>query len=342
MNVLVTFPPVLRNPGPHLDLLHAAGCRITSSGTDRPLSAAEMVPLVRDVDAIIAGGETIDESVFAAAPRLKVISRHGVGYDKIDLAAATRARVVVTITPGTNHIAVAELALGLMIGVARRIPRMREALLAGEWQRQPGVELAGKTLGIVGLGRIGRALATRARAMDMVVIAHDPMPDAAFATTNGLGLVDLDEVLVRSDFLSLHAPGTANGKPILGREQLARIKPSAFLINTARGSLIDEAALHDCLVGGRLAGAALDAFAKEPPTGSPLLKLDNVLATPHIGGTRESGAATALLAVQNALQVLRGEACPHIINPEVRPLLASTAGTETRPGPRTPTESAAP
>lgn len=340
MNVLVTFPPVLRTPGPHLDLLHAAGCRITSSGTDRPLSAAEMVPLVRDVDAIVAGGETIDESVFVAAPRLKVISRHGVGYDKIDLAAATRARVVVTITPGTNHLAVAELALGLMIGLARRIPQMREALLSGTWQRQPGVELAGKVLGIIGLGRIGRALATRARAMDMTVIAHDPIANVPFATANDVALVDLDEALRRSDFVSLHAPGTADGTPIIGRDQLAQMKPSAYLINTARGSLVDEAALLDSLVGGRLAGAALDVFAKEPPTGSALLNLDNVLATPHIGGTRESGAATALLAVQNALQILRGESCPHVINPEVLPLLVSAAGPAMQPGPPTPTESA--
>jgi len=321
MNVLVTFPPVLRNPGAHTELLRAAGCRITASDIDRPLSAAEMVPLVRDVDAIIAGGETIDASVFAAAPRLKVISRHGVGYDRIDLVAATRARVVVTTTPGTNHVAVAELALGLMIGIARRIPQMRDELLSGQWRRQPGIELAGKTLGIVGLGRIGRALATRARAFDMTILAHDPAPDLDFARAHGVTLVDLDDLLARSDFVSLHAPATPGEQPLLGRAALGRMKTSAYLVNTARGSLIDEEALYECLASGRLAGAALDVFAHEPPTGSPLLSLPSVLATPHIGGTREAGAATALLAVQNALQVLRGEPCPHVVNTDVLPLL---------------------
>lgn len=325
MNVLITFPPVLRNPGRHTELLRATGWRVTSSDTDRPLAAEEMVPLVRDVDAIIAGGETIDETVFAAAPRLKVISRHGVGYDKIDLAAATRARVVVTITPGTNHVAVAELALGLMIGIARRIPQMREDLLSGQWRRQPGVELAGKTLGIVGLGRIGRALATRARAMDMAILAHDPAPDVDFAGAHDVALVDLDELLARADFVSLHAPGAPGDRPLIDRERLARMKRSAYLVNTARGSLVDEEALAEYLAGGRLAGAALDVFAHEPPAGSPLLAMPNVLATPHIGGTRESGAATALLAVQNALQVLRGERCPHVVNTDVLPLLERTA-----------------
>ncbi len=330
MNVLITFPPVVRNPGRHTELLREAGCRISHSDIDRPLTAAEMIPLVRDIDAIIAGGETIDASVLSAAPRLKVISRHGVGYDAIDLAAATRGGVVVTTTPGTNHIAVAELALGLMISVARRIPQMRDELLAGEWRRQPGSELAGKTLGIVGLGRIGKALAVRGRAMDMAIVAHDSRPDHAFAAAHCVHLAPLDEVLARSDFLSLHAPAIPGDPPIIGAAQLRRMKSTAYLINTARGSLVDEAALHASLVEQRLGGAALDVFANEPPTGSPLLALPMVVATPHIGGTREAGASTALMAVQNALQVLRGERCPYTINPEVFAVLERAGRSQLR------------
>ena len=315
--ILLTFAPMIRNSGRHTELLRDSGCRIATSTSDRPLTAAEMVPLVRDVDAIIAGGETIDASVIAAASRLKVISRHGVGYDQVDVAAATRAGVVVTITPGTNQVAVAELAFGLMVGVARHMPQMREALLRGEWIRNPGIELAGKTLGLVGLGRIGKSVATRARAFEMNVIAHDVAPDARFAHEHGVTLVALDALLRVADFVSLHTPGVPGSSPLIGAAELAMMKPGACLINTARGSLIDQAALHRALAEGRIAGAGLDVFAVEPPGALPLLALPNVFATPHIGGTLESGVRTALLATQNALQVLAGNICPHAINPEV-------------------------
>ena len=243
------------------------------------------------------------------------------GYDRVDVEAATRAGVVVTITPGTNHVAVAELVFGLMLGLSRRIPQMRDALLRGEWTRRPGIELADKTLGIVGLGRIGKALAIRARAFDMKVLAHDVAPDEDFARSHGVACVGLDVLLREADFVSLHAPAIAGGTPLIGEPQLQRMKPGACLVNTARGSLVDEDALCRALTAGRLGGAALDVFATEPPTGNPLLALDNVLATPHIGGTREAGIRTALLATENALQVLAGERCPHAVNPAVYAIL---------------------
>jgi phosphoglycerate dehydrogenase-like enzyme len=320
--VLITFPPFVRNHGRHTELLREAGVTIRTSMSDRPLSAEEMLPLVVGVDAIIAGGEKIDAQVFAAADRLKVISRHGVGYDAIDLQAATAAGVVVTITPGTNEISVAELALGLMIGIARRISLMRDMLLRGDWARMPGVELAGKVLGIVGLGRVGKALATRARAMDMTVLAHDIHQDLSFAAQHSIAYVPLDQLLRTSDFVSLHTPGVSGACALIGEQELRSMKPSAYLINTARGSLIDEEALYRGLTESWLAGAALDVFAKEPPDNHRLLSLENVLATPHIGGTREAGARTALLSTENALQVLRGERCPHTVNPDVYELMA--------------------
>ena len=316
-NILITFPPVIRNPGRHTELLRESGCNVMTSMSDRPLTAREMVPLVADVDAIIAGGERIDASVIAAAPRLKIVSRHGVGYDQVDLDAATRAGVVVTTTPGSNHVAVAELALGLMIGVAREIPRMRESLARGEWIRKPGVELAGKTLGIVGLGRIGKAVTLRARAFDMRVVAHDIAPDEAFARQHGVEWMPLESVLAAADFFSLHIPWVPGTPPMIGERALALMKPSAYLINTARGPLIDEDALLRALSEGRIAGAGLDVFATEPPGANPLLALPNVIATPHMGSTREAGFRSALLATQNVLQVLAGERCPHTVNPAV-------------------------
>jgi D-3-phosphoglycerate dehydrogenase len=315
--IVMTFAPMIRNEGEHSALLRASGYTIAAAASDTPLTAAQMLPLVGDAVAVIAGGEHIDASVIAAAPRLRVISRHGVGYDNVDVDAATRARVAVTITPGTNHVAVAELAMAMMIALARRIVPMREALLRGDWPRMPGIELAGKTLGVVGMGRIGKALATRARAFDMTVIACDVAPDHAFAAQHDVRLVALDALLRDADFVSLHAPATRDRSSLVGARELALMKRDAFLVNTARGSLVDERALTAALSEGRIAGAALDVFAQEPPSGSTLPALPNVLATPHIGGTREAGMRTALLAARNALQVLAGERCPHTVNPEV-------------------------
>ncbi len=316
--VLVTSKFFLENRGIHTELLEEHGCVVKGRNGYRPLSSPELAGLVGDVEALIAGGDEIDAVVIAAAPCLRVISRLGVGYDRVDLQAATRAGVVVTTTPGTNHKAVAELALGLMIALARHLPVMVERGRAGDWTRQPGMELAGKTLGILGLGQIGQALAVRARALEMDVLAFDPVEDARLAARHGVHYLPLPEVLRRSDFLSLHLPATPGAAPLLGQAELRAMKRGAFLINTARGSLADEAALYAALVDGHLAGAALDVFAQEPPTAGPLLALPNVLPTPHIGAsTVESGRRSALLATENVLQVLRGERCPNAVNPEV-------------------------
>ncbi|MFO1310431.1 MAG: phosphoglycerate dehydrogenase [Burkholderiales bacterium] len=315
-SILLTFAPMIRNEGEHTDLLRASGYTIVPVESDAPLTAARLLPHMRDAVAIVAGGERIDADLIAAAPRMRVISRHGVGYDNVDIEAATRARIPVTITPGTNHVAVAELAMAMMIALARHIVPMRDALQRGEWTRNPGIELAGKTLGIVGLGRIGKALAVRARAFEMRVLASDPDPDRALAGLDGIELTDLDALLSASDFVSLHAPATGDGAPLVRKRELDLMKREAYLVNTARGSLIDETALESALRAGRIAGAALDVFSREPPRECALLTLPNVLATPHIGGTLEAGRRTALLATRNALEVLAGGRCEHTVNPE--------------------------
>lgn len=333
--VLITFAPMVRNAGTPFDLLRDAGCDVLTSNSDRWLTADELIPLVHDVDAIIAGGDPIDANVIAAAPRLKVVSRHGVGYDAVDVVAATRAGVVVTITPGSNSVSVAELTFGFLVALARRIPQMSRALHEGDWTRRPGMELAGKTLGLVGLGNIGKAVATRALAFGLRVIATDVVRDERFAAENDIAYVPLSDLLREADFVSLHAPGLPGAAPLIGEPELRTMKRGSHLINTARGSLVDEDALYRALVDGHLAGAALDVFAQEPPGPSPLLTLDSVLATPHIGGTIEAGTRTALMATENALQVLRGEHCPHAVNPEV---YAQSSSNTLRPAPRPPND----
>ena len=260
-------------------------------------------------DGYIAGLDQIDRAALQAADRLKVIARYGVGVDRVDLAAAAEKSIVVTNTPLANAISVAELTIGLMLALARSIPALAAETRAGGWSRAVGVTLEGKTIGLIGLGSIGKAVATRLRAFDCALIAHDPAPDTRFAAANGIALAALDEAISRADFLSLHCPLLPTTRGMVNASFLARIKPGAFLINTARGELIDEAALLEALRSGRLRGAALDAFTIEPPAkGNPLLALPQVIATPHCGAHTD-GAANAMGwgALRDCLAVLRGE-----------------------------------
>ncbi len=316
--VLVTARSFVRYPGRHTALLEQTGWSVHVDHRPNALTEAEVRELVGDVDAIIAGGDTYSRAVFAAAPRLKVVSRHGVGCDAIDLRAATEAGVAVTITPGSNSVSVAELALGLMISLARHIPAMVNATRGGKWEQRQGMELAGKTVGIVGLGRIGTALAARARALEMIVLAHDVREAQTISQQYAIRYVPLIDLLSFSDFVVLTASTTAGARPLIGEEQLLRMKPDAYFVNVARGSLVDEHALYRALVENRIAGAALDVLSQEPPGRNPLLTLDSVLPTPHIGGvTREANERGSIMAIENVAQVLRGEMCPNTVNPEV-------------------------
>ena len=277
-----------------------------------------MVELIRDVDGAILGLDEVTAKVINAGERLKVLSRYGVGVDRVDLEAATAAGVVVTNTPGTNHIAVAELTLGLMLSLARRIPQHDKSIKEGSWERVRGTELAGKTLGIVGLGWISREVIRRASAFGMKILVQTRYPDEELADEYGVEYPSLEDLLKGSDFVSLHCALTPERVDLIGEKELRVMKPTSHLVNTARGELVNEGALLRALQEGWIAGAAMDAFKEEPATGSPLVRLGNFIATPHIGATTlESVIRMGTLAVENALQVLRGERPPYVVNPEV-------------------------
>ena len=293
-------------------LLEAAGCAIVRADMAAAMSEERLIDYFDAVDGAIVGVVPLSERVFAQAPALRVVSMHGVGVDHIDLAAARRHGIVVTNCPGANSHGVADLTIGLMIDVARSISLMYGEMRAENWHSRQGVELWGKTLGLVGLGQIGQSVARRAHGFDMRVLAHDPYATAESAAALDVELLTLGQLLERSDFVSLHAPLTPETHHLINAAALALMQPHAFLINTARGGLVDEEALHRALVSGALAGAALDAFSAEPPWGSPLLKLPNVVATPHSGAhTRESIGRVGEMAVHNLVAVLDGKEAPH-------------------------------
>jgi D-3-phosphoglycerate dehydrogenase len=318
MKILVTARSFRQTPGRHKELLEQSGHQVVESPLDRPLREAEMVELISDIDGAILGLDEVTAKVIQAGQQLKVLSRYGVGVDRVDLEAATAAGVVVTNTPGTNHIAVAELTLGLMLSLARRIPQHNGTVKEGSWARVRGTELAGKTLGIVGLGWISREVIRRAAAFDMRILVQTGYPDEKLAAQYGVEYLPLERLLKESDFVSLHCASTPERADLIGEKALRAMKPTSYLINTARGELVDEGALYRALQEGWIAGAAMDAFKEEPATDSPLVRLDNFVATPHIGAaTYESILRMGTLAVENALQVLRGERPPYVVNPEV-------------------------
>jgi D-3-phosphoglycerate dehydrogenase len=277
--------------------------------TGKPLTSAQVAGLLPGVDGYIAGLDVIDRAALEKADRLKVIARYGVGVDSVDLAAARERGIIVTNTPGANSVSVAELALGLMLALARQIPEADQAVRQGKWPRYSGVSLEGKTIGILGLGAIGKQLVRRLSGFDCTILAYDPFADAAFAEQNHVQLKTMDEVVAESDFVSLHLPLLPETRGLVNAGFLANMKKGSFLINTSRGEAVDEQALYDALQRGHLRGAGLDAFAVEPPDPDhPLLHLPQVIATPHLGAQTD-GATTnmGVLAMQDCLAVLRGE-----------------------------------
>src|SRR5687767_39933 len=244
----------------------------------------ELIPLVASIDAwVVRGATKVTRRLLDAAPRLRWVARAGAGLDNIDVGAASERGIGVLNVPGANAVAVAELVLGLMLALFRRIPAADAAVRRGEWEKMQGRELRGKTLAIVGLGKIGGAVARRARAFEMECIGFDPVVSAADARAMGVEPVALDDLFPRADVLTLHAPMLPETAGMVGAAQLKRMPRGAVLINAARGALVDEAALVEALRSGALAGAALDVYAEEPPKASPVLSLPNVVLTPHIG-----------------------------------------------------------
>ncbi len=301
--VVATARAFCASDGPHQAIIRDAGMDLVLAAGAAPRSAPELAALAADADALLLGLDACDASVFAAAPQLRVVSRFGSGVDTVDLEAAARHGVTVTNTPGANTVAVAELTLGLLLALARDLPAAVATARAGGWARKSGWELEGKTLGLVGLGRIGRAVAARAAAFGMRVIAHDPVA----ADVPGVTRVALDDLWGDADVVSLHLGLDAGTRHIVDAAVLARLKPGAVLINASRGGLVDEAALADALRSGHLAGAAADAFDREPPVGSPLLELPNFVPTPHLGAaTREAARRMGEAAARNVVAVLTG------------------------------------
>ena len=284
-----------------MELLRAAKWRVVQAAPD---VATELA----DADALIVRSATrVTAELLERGPRLRVVGRAGVGVDNIDLDAATMRGVLVMNTPGSNAVSVAEHTIALLLALARQVPQLSAALQAGRWEKSSaGVEVRGKTLGLVGLGRVGVEVASRARALEMRVVAHDPYVAANVAREIGVELLGLDELLACADFVSLHTALNPATEKLINAERIARMKRGARLVNTARGELVDEAAVADALRAGQLAGAALDVFAAEPvPADWPLRGLANVIATPHVAGsTREAQEEVGYLIAQQVRDFL--------------------------------------
>jgi phosphoglycerate dehydrogenase-like enzyme len=320
--VLIAPAPLRHQPGPYRDLLVAAGFVPIDPEGDNTLGEAQLRAYLPHADAMLAGGEVLSAAVLADAPRLRVIARTGVGYDSVDIDAATRHRIPVVITPGTNQGSVAEQTFALLLAVARNVHGNDRTIRDGGWDRTLVRPLRGSTLGLLGLGRIGRAVAARARAFEMRVLAFDPLPPGEFEAEHGVERAPLETVLRESDALSLHLPLTEATRGLIQAATLALMKPGAILINTARGGLVVESDLHDALVSGHLAGAGLDVLCDEPPPpGHPLLRLPNVVFSPHIGGIDAKGMADmAELAARCVVDLHRGRwPADCVVNAELGP-----------------------
>lgn len=296
--------------GPHWNILREAGFDVDVVSRDLDLTVAEnLISALKGYDAVMAGSEPYPARVIESLPDLRVISRTGVGFDAIDLAACDRAGVAVTTTPGVNHHTVAEHTIALLMGVARGFPELDRRVRDCRWKRTPRPRVQGSTLGLVGLGRIGRATAMRAVGLGMNVLAYEPDPDREFVEQWGITLTEFDDLLARSDFVSLHLPMSSETHHLMNAETFATMKRGSVLINTARGALVDERALCEALRSGQLRGAGLDVFEVEPlPADSPLLQFENALLSGHVAGMDvEAQYDTFKMAAETIIGLYRGE-----------------------------------
>ena len=301
-------PATVEVLGSDFDIRHCDG-----ANRDELLAA-----LKSGVDAVLIRSATkMDAEAISAATGLKVIARAGVGLDNVDIPAATAAKVMVINAPTSNIVSAAELAIALMMASARNISPAHASLRAGKWARSKfsGTEMFEKTLGIVGFGKIGQLVAHRMKAFGMNVIAYDPYLSAEKVSTLGVKLVELDELLKNSDFITIHLPKTKETVNLIGEEALSKVKPSVHIVNAARGGVLDEAALYKAITEGRVAGAGIDVYATEPCTDSPLFSLDQVVATPHLGASTEEAQERAGIDVAHSVRkALAGEPVPDAVN----------------------------
>jgi D-3-phosphoglycerate dehydrogenase len=291
------------------------------------LEPGQLKAIIGDYDALIVRSQTqVRAEVIESGKKLKVIGRAGVGTDNIDVDAATRKGIVVVNAPTGNTIAAAEHTVALMLALARNVPQANSRLKSGKWQREAmvGSELRNKILGIIGLGNVGSEVAKRAQAFEMRVVAHDPFVSKDYARNLEVDMLSMDELLKRADFITLHVPLTAATKNLIGNKELAKLKPTARIINCARGGLIDEEAIVKAIKSGKIAGAAFDVFDKEPVTDSPLFKEDKIIVTPHIGAsTVEAQTGVAKDVAAEVLAVLQGQFSKYAVNaPHIAPELA--------------------
>jgi phosphoglycerate dehydrogenase-like enzyme len=302
-------------------VLREAGFEVGYPAKSLLLSEHDTLEAMQGSVAVIAGGEPYTDRVLEGLPQLRIISRNGVGYDRIDVPAATRRGIAVTITPEGNHAAVAEHAMALLLAVARSVVQSAVETRAGVWRRRGvHIPLRGKTLGIVGLGRIGRSVAVRAASFGMKLAACETFPDAKFVADYKVELLDLDTLLARSDFVSLHTPMGPDTSEIINGRALARMKRGSILINTARGGLVNETDLLEALGSGHLAGAGLDVLVVEPAAADhPLLALDNVVVTPHVSALDSQAIEDMSVgAARNIVEIFRGQwPAGAVVNPDV-------------------------
>ena len=305
--ILVTPRSLTKDGDPALDLLIQEGFELVFSPPGKIPQESELKELLPGCVGYLAGVEPITAAVLEAADNLKIISRNGTGINTIDLRAARQMNIKILRAEGANARGVAELTLGTILALIRSIPFSDSCMKRGLWERRKGLELQGRTLGLIGCGKIGQLVTRLALAFGMDLLAYDAFPDQRFNPGPNFRFTSLEEVLANSDIISFHCPEQADGRAILDSERMLRLKPGVVIVNTARASLIDETAILEALQEGRVAGLALDVYDREPPAPSPLLSDDRVIATPHLGGyTSESVSRATLAAVENLLNFFKG------------------------------------
>lgn len=303
--ILITPRSLTREEHPALGILKKAGYETICATPGQQPDETELLRLLPGCVGMLAGVEKITAKVLEAATDLRAISRNGTGIDNIDLEAAERLGIKILRAEGANARGVAELAIGLMFALTRAIPYSSSTLKTGAWDRKKGIELDGKTLGLIGCGKIGKLVAQMAIGLGMQVIAYDLYPDATFNPAPVFRFVPFKEALQAADVVSLHCPPTADGRPLINKETMTLLKQGVYLVNTARAGLIDEETVLGALHSGQIAGLATDVFDQEPPEISELFAHDNVIVTPHIGGfTNESVANAARVACENLVAYL--------------------------------------
>ena len=307
MKILITPRSFASFSDKPLKMLTERGYEIKRNNTGRPYKKEEMLKLIKDVDGIIIGIDELSAEIIEKANALKVISKYGIGLDNIDINMATNKKIVITNTPTANVDAVADLTFGFILSLARRIPEADRKTKSGKWEKITGKSVWEKTLGIIGLGKIGRQVVKRAQGFKMNILVYDLVKDEKFAQSYNIKYVNLEELLQRSDYITIHIPLNDATRGMISYEELEKIKESAFLINTSRGGIVDEEALYNALRNNKLRGAALDVYSNEPPVESSLKELDNVILTPHIAAyTEEAIDNMSIQAAQNLIDVLEG------------------------------------